>query len=120
MVYIKCEGSPTFERLIEGTGIVHIGEDCQVKTSHILIQAQNAYNSSLYSNEQPTIDYDATFKASIQQINTSRFSEIGKFEYTNIIALGESEKLAKMSRSIADLQTAAEKTTFNNLQIRRK
>lgn len=105
LIYVKCNNFPTFERQIEGTGIVLLGEDCQIKTNHILIQAQKSYNSSLYSREQPTIYYSSDFNNTLQKLNQSSSLEIKKLDYPSVISLGESAKLAKLSSSLDDLLT---------------
>ncbi len=109
VLYVKCDNAPTFEKQLSGTGIMTLADDCQIKTSNVLIQAQKSYYSKIYFKYQPIIDYGFEFNESMRQLRHSIESDIKKFDYPGVVSLGESDKLTKLSTGINELRDLSEK-----------
>ncbi|KAG4070246.1 hypothetical protein HA402_009376 [Bradysia odoriphaga] len=105
VIYTKCDGFPTSEHRLIGTGIIKIIEDCQIKTNDIWIQAQKVYSSDIYSRPQPIIRYDSAFNSTILKLNSSILHDIKRLDYPSVITLGESNKLSKISTAHCSFNT---------------
>lgn len=105
-IYIRCNNLPTLERVIEGTGIITIKPDCQIKTNEILIQGHTIYNSEVYQEMRPTITPNFDFNLTTLQLELNIESEIKKLDSPNVISFGETDKLKKLSNNVEELQTS--------------
>lgn len=104
VVYIRCSNLPTMEKIIQGTGILKIKQDCQIKTNNILIQGHTVFNSEVYPEIRPTVTPD--FKINLTNImpHANENFVIKRMDSPTVISSGESEKLKQLSTSIDELQ----------------
>lgn len=118
LLYVRCNDLPITEHLVEGTGLITIRKDCQIKTDQILIQAQNGYQSEIYKEVKPLIVDQWDFNETIRQIQYISSDFIKKSESPNVISYGESNKLKHFSTNIMDIQKKFNDSKFLNYNSR--
>lgn len=104
VLYVKCNDEPTEEFSVNGSGLITIHEDCQVKTDNLLIHPYKTYTGEVYSNIQPIIQYDLKFNETIQRIKNSLTEDIQEMRLSNVLSADSSELLQSLSNSIQELQ----------------
>lgn len=76
IIYIRCSNLPTTEKIVEGTGIIAIAQDCQIKTNSILIQGYNVYHSEIYPEIRPFVSPIFDFNNTWDEINSFHRGDI--------------------------------------------
>ncbi|KAG4074170.1 hypothetical protein HA402_000614 [Bradysia odoriphaga] len=109
-LYVRCSNSPTFEEQVSGIGIISIKQDCQIKTNQIVITAQNSYFSEIYQQITPSVTFDQTFEETSIVLPQWRF--VQEIDAPNVVSLGESEKLKRLSTSISQLRDKLNRRPF--------
>lgn len=55
VLYIRCNNLPTVEKVMNGTGIIKMKEDCQIKTNAVLLEAHTIFNSEIFPQIKPPL-----------------------------------------------------------------
>lgn len=118
VLYVKCSNTHTMEEQVEGTGIITMKQDCQIKTNEILLQAHNVYQSKLYKEIKPSIVYKWDFNETLKQIACLSNESINKIDSPNVISYGETAKLRHLSSSISDIQKKFNESLFTKYDLR--
>lgn len=103
MVYVGCVGHPVIEQVMQGTGILTIHEDCNLKTDKILIQAYKIYQREILLDVTPYgrlhIDINKTM-TNMHNINKNKIKNINT---PSVITFGQNDKLKEVSVGIDEL-----------------
>lgn len=103
MVYIGCIGHPVIEQILEGTGILSIHEDCNLKTDKILIQAYKVYQHEIMLEVTPYghlhINITETMKG-LHHLNTQNIKSITT---PSVITFGQNDRLKEISVGLDEL-----------------
>lgn len=103
MVRIDCLGSDIQNLLINGTGILSIHEDCNIKTDNILIQAFKIYQNEILLEAIPYGKINVNVSRIMNDIVKFPEIHLKTISSPSVISFGQSHKLKELSTGIRDL-----------------
>lgn len=103
MVRIDCEGNDIHNMLMNGTGILTIHEDCNIKTDNILIQAFKVYQHEILTEAQPFGRTSINISKLLNNFYKIPEFHIKKINTPSVITFGQNDKLKELSNGIQDL-----------------
>lgn len=103
MLHIDCSDKPIYTQLLQGTGILTINEDCNIKTDKIFIQAFKVYQQELFVEVHPYGRLDIDVQHVIKNFRTMPNIPIKQITTPSVITYGQSDKLKEISSGLKDL-----------------
>lgn len=99
MIIIGCpsRGQIGAEILLQGTGLISIGEDCEIKTQNILIQAFKTYRQEVLIEAVPYGHLDINIKNVISALTNIKTQNIKHLDSPSVISFGQNSKLEETS-----------------------
>lgn len=103
MIYIGCIGHQVIEKVLEGTGIITIHEDCNIKTDKILIQAYKVYQQETLLEVTPYGHLDIDINHTLSTLTNIDKNNIKTIHTPSVITFGQNDKLKEVSIGIKEL-----------------
>ncbi len=108
IVYIRCNNAPTTEVTIEGTGIVYLKQECQLKIDGLIIQAHSVYESHVFTQIIPSTTMSWDVNKTLNLINYVKNTFVKEINSPQVISYGEIDKLKSISTNIKEIERQAE------------
>lgn len=103
ILYVRCSNAPTTEILVNGTGIVLLKQDCQIKTDELVLQAHTTYRSEIYNQIIPIVSEAWNANLTLKLLDHFDHKTIRKVSSPDVISHGDRDKLKQISSSISEL-----------------
>lgn len=103
IIYIGCLNHQVIEQVLEGTGIISIHEDCNIKTDKIFIQAYKIYQKEILMEVIPYGHLHVDINNTITQFTNLTKAKIKAITTPSVITFGQNDKLKEVSSNLNEL-----------------
>lgn len=110
LMFIKC-AEMNENNFYINTGIISYGEDCQIKTNNVEIQAFKTLTSEIITNFIPSVKLTINVSYEIENMTLLNGFEIPLINIPQIVNFGEKYKLEDISKSFSELKILEQQLT---------
>lgn len=104
LMIVKCNDA-TVDKYYSDVGIISYGEDCQIKTNNVEIQAFKTITSESIINFIPSINITINISNEIANMEKLNGFEIPEIKIPQIVNFGEKHKLEEIGRRFDELKS---------------
>lgn len=103
LMIVKCNGEKV-DKYYSDVGIISYGEECQITTNNVEIQALKTITTEKIVNYVPSVNIFINMSKEIVNMEKLIGFEIPEIQIPQIINFGEKHKLEEISKSLTDLK----------------